>query len=672
MSAGAQKTDTRLRQARWRSAARVESLAPSAVRPTVDGVAARQHSGYRPDIDGLRAVAVLSVLAYHAGLGVASGGFVGVDVFFVISGYVISKSLLTDLDRRRFSVLGFYERRVRRIFPALFVTLIATWCAAAALLLPSYLEDFGKSLTASALFGSNFYFWLTSGYFANGAQLRPLLHTWSLSVEEQFYIFAPLTLALVYRFMGRRWLLALVPVVLASFGLSLIATRIGPTANFFLLPTRAWELGLGAILALRPPPLPLNRWVVEALAIAGAALILVAIFGYSDATPFPGLAALPPCLGTAMLIHAGAGAPSTATRLLARPPMVAVGLISYSLYLVHWPIVSFFTYESLRPPGPAEGAAIIAASLALAYGSWRFVERPFRSPSFRPGRKALLGGALAAMAIAAALGGVAVATHGFAQRYVQTVASPGAPSAFGPPSPCFLDHDPDPRAWSLAACTLTHGGPAPALLWGDSYAAHYVAGIKANADRIPFRVIEYTAAGCPPVLSYSAYNRPGCQAFNRNALEIIKRYGVKTVVLSARWVDLQRRGLEELTSTLRSLRALGVRTYVIGQTPMFTIDVNVIDSRRAATGRAESWPISFKPDLNRRLAALAGPDFVDPLRYTCRGDSCLYRDRAGLLFGDDGHFTAEGSLTAVAAYFPLLRPAAVSNVQRSHAGAPPL
>ncbi len=638
-------------------------LAPKVAAGTVAVVPAQtsdqvvHRTAYRPDIDGLRAIAVLSVVAYHAGLGVAPGGYVGVDIFFVISGYVISTSLLSDLDRRRFSITGFYERRVRRIFPALFVTLAATWCVAAAMFLPSYLEDYGKSLAASALFGSNLYFWKTSGYFANGAALRPLLHTWSLSVEEQFYIFAPLTLAFIHRFLARRWLLALAPLAAVSLALSILASHIGPTANFFLLPMRAWELVLGAMLSLRaPPPLP-RAWMRQTFATAGAAMMLGPVFLYTDATPFPGVTALPPCLGAAMLIYVGAGAgPATAaTRILARPPMVAIGLISYSLYLVHWPIVSFYTYASLRAPGPAAGVAIVAASLGLAYLSWRFVERPFRSPVFRPPRAALLGAGLAAMAAAAALGGVAMATHGFAQRYPEA-ASADEPSAFGPRGPCFLDHDPDPRDWRLATCTLTHGGP-PALLWGDSYAAHYAAGIEAYADRIPYSIIEYTAAGCPPVLAYSAFNRPGCQTFNSRALEIIRRDRIRTVVLSARWVDLQRRGLEELTGTLQALRASGVSVYVIGQSPMFTIDAHVIAARRGWTG-GDAWPVSFKPDLNRRLAAIVGPGFVDPMSQWCAGATCLYRDGRTLLIADEGHFTAAGSRKAVGAYFPLLQPSA--------------
>jgi peptidoglycan/LPS O-acetylase OafA/YrhL len=625
--------------------------------PRADARAAasiEHRSGYRPDVDGLRAIAVLSVVLYHAGLPLTSGGFVGVDVFFVISGFVISKSLLADLNRGRFSVAGFYERRVRRIFPALFVTLAGAWIAAFLLLLPSYFTDFSKSLAASAGFVSNLYFWKSSGYFANGANLRPLLHTWSLSVEEQYYIFAPVTFFVIFRFLRRRWLLALLPVAVLSLALSVWATRIGPTANFFLLPMRAWELLVGALLALSPPP-PLKRaWARELAALLGLGLIAVAVFAYTEATPFPGLTALPPCLGAGLLIYAGSGEGAVTTRTLALPPFVGVGLISYSLYLVHWPIISFLTYYTLRAPGPGEVLPILAASLVLATLSWRFVEQPFRHRRFDPGRPAILGGAVVMILAVVAVGAAGIYAGGFPGRFpAGVVQSQHDPRGLWREGTCFLGNNPDLTRWNEAACTLTHGGPK-ALLWGDSYAAHYTPGVAAYAGRIPYSLIQYTAAGCPPVLSYQAYSRPNCQAFNRRALEIIDRDHIRTVVISAKWVDLQRRGLDELKSTLDALAARGVDVYLIGQSPIFTTDVDVIAARRGKA--SDGWSVSFDPELNRRLQAMAAPGrFVDPLARLCQGRTCPYIDRGRLLFGDDGHYSAAGSLEAVASYFPLLR-----------------
>ncbi len=631
-----------------------EVIVADANAPAAIQSAAAHRVAYRPDIDGLRAVAVLPVVFYHAGFHFASGGFVGVDVFFVISGYVISKTLLADLEQGRFSIGAFYVRRVRRIFPALFAVMAACWVAAFVLFLPSYFDDFSRSLAATALFGSNFYFWKNSGYFANGADLRPLLHTWSLAVEEQFYIFAPLTLWGVFRYLRRRWLLALAPVALASLALSVYATDVGPTANFFLLPMRAWELLVGALLALSPPPALRRAWIGEVLALVGLALIAAPVFTYSQETPFPGLTAVPPCLGAALLIYVGAHVQSLVTRMLGLPMLVGVGLISYSLYLIHWPIISFFTYANLRPPTAGESAVIVTASLALAWASWRFIEQPFRTRRLIPPSNGLFVKAAAAMAVMASLGVAGAATDGFAGRFPADLrVLSDAPKGFAA-SVCFLDHNPDPTVWRPSACTIARGGEIPALLWGDSYAAHYAPGVSALAADIPFRVMEYAAAGCPPVLSYSSYDRPGCHAFNQHALAIIRQNHIGTVVLAARWVDLQRRGLDQLRSTLAAMRAMGVKTYVIGQSPMFTTDVHVIAYREGEDVQLDRWPISFDPAINRRLAELVGPLFVDPLAHLCEGRSCPYRDGGRLLFADEGHYSRLGSLMAVASYFPLL------------------
>ena len=236
---------------------------------------------YRPDVDGLRAVAVLPVVLFHAGVAGFDGGFVGVDVFFVISGYVITLRLLSDLQEGRFSIIDFYERRVRRIFPALFFMMALTTVVAALLFLPPNFEDFSKSAVATALFASNFYFWKFSGYFEPSALLRPLLHTWSLAVEEQYYIFMPIAMYLAYRFAKARWLLVFLPVALLSFALSVVATSTAPTANFFLLPTRAWELLLGALLVLTPPPALARKAWADAIGFVGLGLILYAVLAYT-------------------------------------------------------------------------------------------------------------------------------------------------------------------------------------------------------------------------------------------------------------------------------------------------------------------------------------------------------------------------------------------------------
>jgi peptidoglycan/LPS O-acetylase OafA/YrhL len=613
---------------------------------------------YRPDVDGLRAVAILPVLLFHSGAGAFSGGFVGVDVFFVISGYVIARSLQEDLDNGRFSVWRFYAKRIRRIFPALFVTIAVTCLFAYLLLLPAFYIDFSQSLLAASAFLSNVYFWKTSGYFAADAAFRPLLHTWSLSVEEQFYLFMPVAMYVIYSFFSRRWLLFLLPAILVSLGLSIFLTSTGPTANFYLLPTRAWELLIGAILALARLPVPRQRWPGELLGGLGLAMIAWAVFAYDETTPFPGLAALLPCLGSALLIYVGlAPAPPLATRLLSLRPLVFTGLISYSLYLVHWPIVSFAHHEMLRPPNLIEMLVIVVASFILATLSWRFVEQPFRRPRPAVTQPRLLAGGVTAIGVFALVGTLGIVAEGFPGRTKDFASVEIAGHEHWNQGRCFLGADPNWHNWDADDCALTEAVAPEVLLWGDSFAAHYVPGIVAHSAKFPVRILQYTAAGCPPVVSYFSYARPRCAEFNANALQIIGARNIKAVILSGRWTDLQSRGLDQLRSTLDALASLGVETYVIGLSPQFSADVRIIAHKKGGRtpDAVDRWKVFFDPAINTELQQyVAEQNFIDPLQRLCRDAVCPYREGGAYLYEDAEHFSVYGSGLAVFAFFPFL------------------
>ena len=329
---------------------------------------------YRPDIDGLRAVAVVPVVLYHAGVPALTGGFVGVDVFFVISGYLITGIVAAGIAAGSFSIVEFYERRARRILPALFVVLAASVAAGWWLLLPEPLERFAKSLLAATLFGSNFWF-LDSArdYFAPGSDFAPLLHTWSLAVEEQFYLFFPPLLWAVARWRRGREVRLVAWLSLASFLGAVVVVAVDPPLAFYLAPLRIWELGLGALLALRPVPRLAARWQREGLGALGLAGIAVAVFGYDDLTPFPGFAALAPCLGALAIIAVGSGG-SVVNRALAIRPVVFVGLISYSLYLWHWPILAFLRVRLGEVELPS-GVAAVAVLASLGCTLVSFVPR---------------------------------------------------------------------------------------------------------------------------------------------------------------------------------------------------------------------------------------------------------------------------------------------------------
>ena len=363
---------------------------------------------YRPDLDGLRALAVLSVVFFHFDFETFGGGFVGVDIFFVISGYLITTIIVSELKSGSFSFARFYERRIRRIIPALIVMLAATSIAAIALFPPKELAQFGLSAAAAAGFCSNIFFALRTSYFAGPDTMMPLLHTWSLGVEEQFYILWPLPLFICYRIGSRRAISALVVGLAVA---SLVYSGWGAASKyavqlFYLLQTRAWELMFGAILALGLVPRISNRWLRTLLALCGVGLIAFAVTQFSPVTPFPGLWATIPCLGAVLVILTGLQRDTMVYRLLSLQPFVFIGVISYSLYLWHWPVFAFAENYVGRPITLGKSLALIVLCIGIAAASWFWVERPFRYGK----RKAILSqratflGGLGSMALAASVG----------------------------------------------------------------------------------------------------------------------------------------------------------------------------------------------------------------------------------------------------------------------------
>ncbi|WP_053078342.1 acyltransferase family protein [Methylobacterium tarhaniae] len=613
-------------------------------------------SGYRPDIDGLRAVAVLAVIFYHVGITWMPGGFVGVDVFFVISGYVITRGLLREAADGGIGIAAFYARRIRRILPALVATLALTSLAAYWLLLPPQLEDYAASAAASALSVANLYFWRASGYFDAAALYRPLLHTWSLSVEEQFYLVLPVSLLLAVRLRLRPLWLPFGLVALLSLGLSVYAGRYAPTANFYLLPTRAWELLVGTLLAMAPGArgtLPLA--IRQTAGLAGLAGILVPALLYTEATPFPGLGALPPCLGAALLIRLGEAEArrAAATRLLAAPPLVAIGLISYSAYLVHWPLIVLGRIALMREFGPSETVAVIGATLVLAALSYRFVERPFRHAPSQPPRlrPVLAAGALATLAMAG-LGWAGVASGGLPGRFPDFRLRPVPGTETWNHRTCFLFADQTWQAWDAAACTRTGGKDGLVLLWGDSFAAHYVPGLIRHADRLPGRLVQYTAAGCQPTLGVASHVVPHCRDFNENALALIRRLGIRDVVLAARWGAQRDRDVpDRLRGTVARITALGARVQVVGQSPELPLDPAFLayHQRRDPPDAAGRWRPVADLHLNEALRAAlpATVTFIDPQAALCAGETCPFARGETLLYADTGHFSSAGAALAV-------------------------
>lgn len=556
---------------------------------------------YRPDIDGLRAVAVLPVVFYHAGLSGVPGGFVGVDVFFVISGYLITRIIHDEMLEDRFSILHFYERRARRILPALLTVMAASLAMGWVWLSPADYDALARSAGSVLVFLSNVWFWQNSGgYFDGATDFLPLLHTWSLAVEEQFYILFPLMLLMLVR-MGRRttlWVTA--ALILGSLVLAAWATPRMPSASFYLLPTRIWELGVGSLLALGLAPGTAPRWLRELVGVLGLAAIVYAVTQYDGATVFPGLAALPPVLGAAALIWVGGAGGSLAGRLLSWQPVVFVGLLSYSLYLWHWPIMAFARNRmmDLHLP-PAWQVGTIALSLLLAWASWRYVECPFRAGGARRMSRGTIFAASGAGIVVLGVAAAAIVMTGGVER------------RFDPQQVALLEpvgYTPAIRACrgSRAMADLCSFGDAQGtggrwLLWGDSHAEAMLPAIDALAHDRGVALDFASDAACAPLprvirSDRDSGQRTRCLRFIDLLSDHALQAGYDTVVLHARWplyVEGIRTGPEDdnllvlawvgadfpallevaLSDLVTSLTRAGLRVVLVGPVPELPWDV---------------------------------------------------------------------------------------------------
>jgi peptidoglycan/LPS O-acetylase OafA/YrhL len=490
---------------------------------------------HRREIDGLRAVAVVPVVLFHAGFPAFAGGFVGVDVFFVISGYLITGLLIGELGQGSFSLARFYERRARRILPALFLVMLCTIPFALLWMLPPALKDFSQSLAAAGTSTSNVLFWLESGYFGPVASEKPLLHTWSLGVEEQYYLVFPLFLMLIWGLGRRRVFCVLAAIALASLALSQWAAHDAPSANFFLAPTRAWELFAGSLCAL---------WQFErpqrsngALAALGLGLVLAAVFAFDEATPFPSLYALVPVGGTALVIlFAG---PGTGTaRLLSARAVAGIGLISYSVYLWHQPLFAFARIRSIQAPGTPLLLVLTALSFALAYFSWKYVEQPFRrgTASLLPSRRALFGASGAGIAALVLLGLLGHAGDGLPGRI---------PAAAYHSVAAAADRDdraaeclPPPEGFDVAAaferCADGVGGSFRVALLGDSHADVFAQGLRSALGEVGISFVQLTADSCPPFPDLVADTKD-CRDYFSATFPALEHHGIDVVVIAARW-----------------------------------------------------------------------------------------------------------------------------------------
>ncbi len=620
-------------------------------------------SRYREDIDWLRAIAVLAVVLFHYLEPPANfGGFVGVDIFFVISGYLITGIIQQELKSGNFSFARFYERRVRRLLPALYVMVALTAIPSFHYLLPSERGEFFRSVAAVVTFTSNFFFWLQSGYFDHAAVEKPLLHTWSLAVEEQFYlVLPPFIWALVILGRGSRVVLTagLTMLSLASFGLAVWLMRNDASANaFFMSPPRAWQFLIGGLLAIEGFPVLRNAWAqLFARAVALVALG-IPILSLRPGPGYPGIDALLPCIGAAIYIWSGIGVPTQARGRFSHHHVVRFfGQISYSLYLWHWPLFAFarFSKNSLVL-GAFDKVALFALTVAISYLSWRFVEQPFRERTLAPTRRAAFAAALFAslVLIAGSVAGALLSKTGNTDQVASRLEDYSSykfepfyrsGTCFNPVSGAFGDD-----------CLKLAAGKTNVLLWGDSLAAHYFHGLSQAADPQSTNILQATQAACTPTFNAAAQFLAACRGTATQMEAFFRSQKPDLVILSGDWLEYGRPPrfegmIADLRGTIGTLTGRGIRVVLLGPPVQFKSRLPPMLLRlhlRGTDARADDLllPDVFALDAKMRAALPAHERFayVSVLNAMCPARQCpVTLDGDVPLTWDHAHLTAEGS-----------------------------
>jgi peptidoglycan/LPS O-acetylase OafA/YrhL len=626
---------------------------------------------YRPDIDGLRALAILPVIFFHADLG-CTGGFVGVDVFFVISGFLITSLILKEINEDAFSLVMFWERRIRRILPALFVVVFATLVAGWFLYLPEDFNLVGKSVVAQAFLMSNVFFWRQSGYFAPGVDTKPLLHTWSLAVEEQFYVLFPLLLV----FLARRNRSSIARTILwlgiVSFALSVVGSYYKERSAFYLLPTRAWELMIGAFLAAMPGRRLSNPRLNETAGLSGLGLILYSAFFYTRETRFPGLAAIPPCLGAALIIFSGGTKPTLISRVLALKPVVFIGLISYSLYLWHWPLLIFTKYSSTETQSWKLRVALLMVSVALAVASWKWIETPFRKRLLCPRRPQVFALAGCSMLTLLIFGGVVFLKHGISARLpAQAVIYYNSRTNYA-----FRNEITPQQAAAGQFAELgaqSPNQPIKILLWGDSHAMSLAPVLDELCRRHSVRGVEATHSSTAPILDYdSHYDAFGLHeksfAFSQSIVDFISQRHIKTVIIAAYWNQYKPTDLVDvrLVKTIRTIMALNASVYVVKDVPLPNFNVPRLSALTVMHHGDPARLVGTSPDkydadnhdyesIFNHVSKIGATVLDTPMYFlNTNGLYDVFRNDKVLYF-DDNHLTVEGSKLLVPMFEPLFR-----------------
>lgn len=659
-----------------------------APRDVASAQAFKNATAYRPEIDGLRAIAVTVVVLFHAGLPGFSGGFAGVDMFFVISGYLITGLLVRELlEAGRIDILDFYARRVRRMLPAFTVVMLATLAAAPFMLTPTgEQQDLATSAAAAAAFVSNIYFWRTqTGYFAVPADQLPLLHMWTLAVEEQFYIVWPV--AIIFLAAIARWFPAPIRrTLLAGFVLAcalsllacIIVTPLRTTMAFYLMPFRMWEFGAGALLSIL---LPGGSWegarpgIAAFMVVSGWAAIIASVVLFDKNTLFPGYTALLPVIGT-VLILAGFSAAPRNSRVMApfrSLPAVIIGKLSYSWYLWHWPLLALVRAYALGEHDLARDLGLVALALVLSALTYLLVEQPIRErrpwPFAKRGSTVIAGCLLLCMVVATSLVLRTTAEARLASSPATLAAHQAANRKFAYPAKCAHFTRPFDALAPVVGCTVGGPGPARAVLWGDSHAGHFVPAFEIWGKRNGLSTLPRVMGDCRPYtldasFAFSGLRRQqleSCARFNQSVLSslpALKDQGAEVVVLSARWSHLsqyQREDLDwgqPLNAAVKYIRGLGLPVVLIADIPGYSYNVPQCIARRGAEGctqirrDVETSRIKAVTMLQDIAASDPGVRFIDPIDLVCDANACRTMHNGTVLYSDYQHLSVAASQSA--------------------------
>lgn len=630
---------------------------------------------YRPDVDGLRALAVISVILNHMGFSFFSGGYIGVDIFFVISGFLITKIITKKIHNNTFSLSTFYEKRIRRILPALYTVILVTAFFVSLIFGLGEVKSFYKTVISTLFFFSNIQFYKDIGYFNVDAVFKPLLHTWSLGVEEQFYIIFPLLLLFFYKVLKtpRKISYTLFFIFLLSMGANIWTVFYNKEMAFYFIHTRAWELMAGALLSLNIIPAFEKSWQNQVVSFVGFLMIVYGVFLYKPATLFPGYNALLPVLGTALLIHTGKGGRTYVSCVLSSRPILFIGLISYSLYLWHWPVISLNSYWALVEGAPFFDDLIIGFLIViLSITSWYFIERPFQNQKIVSTRGVLiLMGSLTIIMFMVAKGAHKTTLLDevlanpetiiydedflFDKKYIDSGCNVGASRI---------------EKGQLCAFGKTEKQEIDFAFWGDSFAETLAPAFEIAAKKQNKKFVYAIEHACPTILNVpfkGSARGSRCEVSNAFIMEQIKKHKIKNVIIHLSYnynnIDLpaghrceKYNGVARfnclLNETVETLNQLGVNVHIIGPIPGGVKPIQLRkykkDPKDFCVPKETAYPKN--PELMKGFKTLRENNkikYYDPAQVLCFDGMCQCEHNKKPLFSDGGHISKYGALQFV-------------------------